>query len=144
MQPSRGAHPAPRRPPARPPRPPDTGERGTRVPESLDAQVGLYRSLLSGRRVLVVLDNAHDADQVRPLLPGAPGCLALVSSRSPLTGLAAAEGAHLLALDLLTAEECRELLAARLGAARVAAEAAAVDEIVVRCAGLPLALAVVA
>lgn len=120
------------------------GVPATRVPESLDAQVGLYRSLLSGRRVLVVLDNARDADQVRPLLPGAPGCLALVSSRSPLTGLAAAEGAHLLALGLLTAEECRELLAARLGAARVAAEAAAVDEIVVRCAGLPLALAVVA
>ncbi|MFF4505789.1 BTAD domain-containing putative transcriptional regulator [Streptomyces sp. NPDC001401] len=120
------------------------GVPAARVPESLDAQVGLYRSLLSGRRVLVVLDNARDADQVRPLLPGAPGCLALVSSRSPLTGLAAAEGAHLLALDLLTAEECRELLAARLGVARVAAEAAAVDEIVVRCAGLPLALAVVA
>ncbi|MEU6254461.1 BTAD domain-containing putative transcriptional regulator [Streptomyces sp. NPDC047043] len=120
------------------------GVPATRVPESLDAQVGLYRSLLSGRRVLVVLDNACDADQVRPLLPGAPGCLALVTSRSPLTGLAAAQGAHLLALDLLTAEECRDLLAARLGAARVAAEAAAVDEIVVRCAGLPLALAVVA
>ncbi|MFI8228357.1 AfsR/SARP family transcriptional regulator [Streptomyces sp. NPDC085900] len=120
------------------------GVPASRVPESLDAQVGLYRSLLSGRRVLVVLDNARDADQVRPLLPGAPGCLALVTSRAPLTGLAAAQGARLLALDLLGAEECRELLAARLGAARVAAEAAAVDEIVVRCAGLPLALAVVA
>ncbi|MER5448344.1 BTAD domain-containing putative transcriptional regulator [Streptomyces sp. NPDC002764] len=120
------------------------GVPASRVPESLDAQVGLYRSLLSGRRVLVLLDNARDADQVRPLLPGAPGCLALVTSRAPLTGLAAAQGAQLLALDLLGAEECRELLAARLGAARVAAEAAAVDEIVVRCAGLPLALAVVA
>ncbi|MFI6558990.1 AfsR/SARP family transcriptional regulator [Streptomyces sp. NPDC050534] len=135
------------------PLPPDRAVRGfldalgvpaTRVPESLDAQVGLYRSLLSGRRVLVVLDNARDADQVRPLLPAAAGCLALVTSRSPLTGLAVAEGAQLLALDLLGAEECRDMLAARLGAARVAAEAAAVDEIVVRCAGLPLALGVVA
>ncbi|MFD8817899.1 ATP-binding protein, partial [Streptomyces sp. NPDC059627] len=120
------------------------GVPAARVPESPDAQVGLYRSLLSGRRVLVVLDNARDADQARPLLPGAPGCLALVTSRAPLTGLAAAEGARLLALGLLGPEESRELLAARLGAARVAAEAAAVDEIVVRCAGLPLALAVVA
>ncbi|MFE7172657.1 BTAD domain-containing putative transcriptional regulator [Streptomyces sp. NPDC057616] len=135
------------------PLPPDRAVRGfldalgvpaSRVPESLDAQVGLYRSLLCGSRVLVVLDNARDADQVRPLLPAAPGCLALVTSRSPLTGLAVAEGAQLLALDLLSAEECRDMLAARLGAARVAAEAAAVDEIVVRCAGLPLALGVVA
>ncbi|MFF7475981.1 BTAD domain-containing putative transcriptional regulator [Streptomyces sp. NPDC008092] len=120
------------------------GVPAARVPESPDAQVGLYRSLLSGRRVLVVLDNARDADQVRPLLPGAPGCLALVTSRAPLTGLAAAEGARLLALGLLGAEESRDLLAARLGAARVAAESAAADEIVVRCAGLPLALAVAA
>ncbi|MFJ9541102.1 AfsR/SARP family transcriptional regulator [Streptomyces sp. NPDC101225] len=135
------------------PLPPDRAVRGfldalgvpaTRVPESPDAQVGLYRSLLCDRRVLIVLDNARDADQVRPLLPAAPGCLALVTSRSPLTGLAVADGAQLLALDLLGAEECRDLLAARLGAVRVAAEAAAVDEIVVRCAGLPLALGVVA
>ncbi|WP_406440866.1 tetratricopeptide repeat protein [Streptomyces sp. NBC_00631] len=120
------------------------GVPAARVPESPDAQAGLYRSLLAGRRVLVVLDNARDADQVRPLLPGAPGCLALVTSRAPLTGLAAAEGARLLALGPLGADESRELLAARMGAARVAAEAAAVDEIVVRCAGLALALAVVA
>ncbi|MFK0154474.1 AfsR/SARP family transcriptional regulator [Streptomyces sp. NPDC090493] len=120
------------------------GVPAARVPESPDAQVGLYRSLLSGRRVLVLLDNARDAGQARPLLPGAAGCLALVTSRAPLTGLAAAEGARLLALGPLGTEESRELLAARLGAARVAAEAAAVDETVVRCAGLPLALAVVA
>ncbi|MEU1513320.1 BTAD domain-containing putative transcriptional regulator [Streptomyces sp. NPDC005811] len=115
-----------------------------RVPQSLEAQTGLYRSLLAGRRVLVVLDNARDAAQVRPLLPGAPGCMALVTSRDRLTGLAAVEGADLLAVDLLTPAQARDLLTGRLGARRTAAEPAAVDEIVARCAGLPLALAIVA
>ena len=115
-----------------------------RIPNGLHAQVGLYRSLLTGRRVLVVLDNARDAAQVRPLLPGAPGCLALVTSRNRLAGLAATEGAHLLAVDLLTTDQARELLTGRLGARRTGAEPAAVDEIVTRCAGLPLALAIVA
>ncbi|MEU6228267.1 BTAD domain-containing putative transcriptional regulator [Streptomyces sp. NPDC047042] len=116
----------------------------SRIPAGLEAQSGLYRSLLAGRRVLVVLDNARDAEQVRPLLPGAPGCLALVTSRRALTGLAAAEGAHLLTLGLLGPGEARELLIGRLGADRVAAEHAAVREIVGRCVGLPLALAIVA
>ncbi|MFC8667311.1 BTAD domain-containing putative transcriptional regulator [Streptomyces sp. NPDC057199] len=115
-----------------------------RVPAGLEAQVGLYRSLLAGRRVLVVLDNARDAEQVRPLLPGAPGCLALVTSRNRLTSLVAVEGAQLLTVDLLARAEARDLLTGRLGADRVAAEPAAVEEIVARCAGLPLALAVVA
>ncbi|MER6562230.1 BTAD domain-containing putative transcriptional regulator [Streptomyces sp. NPDC001027] len=114
------------------------------IPRGVDAQAALYRSLLAGRRVLILLDNARDAGQVRPLLPGAPGCLALVTSRNRLTGLAVAEGASLLPLDLLDPAEARELLAVRLGSVRVAAEPAAVDEIVVQCAGLPLALAVVA
>ncbi|MFF7073765.1 AfsR/SARP family transcriptional regulator [Streptomyces pseudovenezuelae] len=114
------------------------------IPRGLDAQAALYRSLLAGRRVLILLDNARDAGQVRPLLPGAPGCLALVTSRNRLTGLAVAEGAHLLPLDLLGPAEARELLAVRLGPVRLATEPAAVDEIVVQCAGLPLALAVVA
>lgn len=116
----------------------------SRIPAGLEAQAGLYRSLLAGRRVLVVLDNARDAEQVRPLLPGAPGCLALVTSRRLLTGLAATEGAHLMTLGLLAPDEARELLAGRLGSDRTAAEPAAVREIVVRCAGLPLALAIVA
>jgi tetratricopeptide (TPR) repeat protein len=115
-----------------------------RIPVALDAQAGLYRSLLAGRRVLAVLDNARDVDQVRPLLPGTPGCLVVVTSRNQLTPLVAIEGAHLLTLDLLSVGEARELLARRLGAARVAAEPQAVDEIIERCARLPLALAIAA
>src|SRR5262249_17657587 len=65
-----------------------------RIPAELSAQTGLYRSLLAGRRVLVILDNARDVDQARPLLPGSPGCLVLVTSRSQLRGLIAVEGAH--------------------------------------------------
>jgi tetratricopeptide (TPR) repeat protein len=104
----------------------------------------MYRSLLAGRRVLVVLDNAADAGQVRALLPASPGCLALVTSRGMLTGLAVAEGARLLPLDLLTAAEARELLALRLGEERLAAEPEAVAALIELTAGLPLALAVVA
>ncbi|MEU3463647.1 BTAD domain-containing putative transcriptional regulator [Streptomyces sp. NPDC006733] len=115
-----------------------------RIPAGLEAQAGLYRSILADRRVLVVLDNARDAEQVRPLLPGASGCLALVTSRNRLTGLAATEGAQLLTVDLLAPGQARELLAGRLGARRVAEEPAAVEEIVARCAGLPLALAIAA
>ncbi|MEU5645936.1 AfsR/SARP family transcriptional regulator [Streptomyces milbemycinicus] len=115
-----------------------------RVPHGLDAQTALYRSLLAGRRFLVLLDNALDTQQVRPLLPGAPGCLVIVTSRDTLTGLVADHGAHPLSLCWLDAEEGRELLAARLGAARVAAEPQAAAEIVELCAGLPLALSCVA
>ena len=115
-----------------------------RVPATLEAQVGLYRSLLAGRRVLVLLDNASDAGQVRPLLPGAPGCVAVVTSRDQLAGLVTTAGAHPMTLDLPSADEARELLERRLGAARVAAESAAADEIIALCARLPLALAIVA
>ena len=105
---------------------------------------GLYRSVLAGRRVLIVLDNAADASQVRLLLPGSPGCLVIVTSRSSLAGLAAAEGAHPLRLGPLDDEQSSRLLAARLGAERVATEPAAVTELIARCGGLPLALAVMA
>ncbi|MGD0706123.1 MAG: DUF4062 domain-containing protein, partial [Trebonia sp.] len=76
-----------------------------RIPAGLDAQAGLYRSLLVGKRMLVLLDNARDVDQVRPLLPASPGCLVIVTSRSQLTSLVAAEGASPLTLDVLTDAE---------------------------------------
>ena len=78
------------------------GVPSARIPPDTDGQAALYRSLLVGRRMLIVLDNAQNAEQVRPLLPGSPGCLVLVTSRNRLTGLAAAEGAHLITLGVLT------------------------------------------
>jgi DNA-binding SARP family transcriptional activator/tetratricopeptide (TPR) repeat protein len=116
----------------------------SRIPSDVDGQVGLYRSTVAGRRLLVVLDNARDPDQVRPLLPGSPSCVVVVTSRSRMTGLAATEAARPLILDVLPDGEARDLLAARLGAERVVAEPDATDAIVARCAGLPLALAVAA
>jgi transcriptional regulator with XRE-family HTH domain/tetratricopeptide (TPR) repeat protein len=115
-----------------------------RMPVDLAGREALYRSRLAGRRLLIVLDNAGDPDQVRPLLPGAPGCLVLVTSRDRLPGLVAAEGAHPVDLDLLPQADARELLAGRVGAARVVAESTAAEEIVAACAGLPLALVVAA
>ena len=111
------------------------------VPSAVEAQSALLRTLLDGKRMLLLLDNAHDADQVRPLLPGSPGCLVLVTSRSQLTGLAV-EGARPVPLDVLDAREAAELVASRLGAERAEAESAAVAAIVEHSAGLPLALSV--
>ncbi|MEO3751541.1 BTAD domain-containing putative transcriptional regulator [Streptomyces sp. B6B3] len=115
-----------------------------RMPAGLDELSALFRSVLAGRRVLLVLDNARDEAQVRPLLPGAPGCLTVVTSRNQLPGLVAATGASQLSLEFFTPEDVRALLAHRLGADRLAAESAAVDEIATRSARLPLALALVA
>jgi tetratricopeptide (TPR) repeat protein/transcriptional regulator with XRE-family HTH domain len=115
-----------------------------RIPARLEAQTALYRSLLADTRTLVVLDNARDADQVRPLLPGGPGCMVLVTSRRKLTSLTAIEGAHQVSLDLLAHGEAYEVLARRLGTARAAAEREAVDELIGLCARLPLALGVAA
>lgn len=114
------------------------------IPAGIDAQAGLYRTRLTGTRTLVVLDNARDVDQVRPLIPGSPGTMVLATSRDQLAGLAVNEGAHLVRLDVLSDQEARRLLVHRLGAGRVAAEPEAVDGIVTACAGLPLALAIVA
>ncbi|WP_144122478.1 AfsR/SARP family transcriptional regulator [Catellatospora sichuanensis] len=115
-----------------------------RIPTSTDARTGLYRSLLASRRMLVVLDNARDADQVRPLLPGAGRCVVLVTSRDQLSSLVAAEGARPLTLDVLTAAESMSLLRSRLGADRVAAEPAATAEMIEATGRLPLALSMVA
>jgi tetratricopeptide (TPR) repeat protein/transcriptional regulator with XRE-family HTH domain len=115
-----------------------------RIPASPEARAALYRSLLAGKRVLIVLDNARDEQQVRPLLPASPGSLVLVTSRSQLGGMAAADGARLLTLDVLSHGEAVQLLAARLGHDRAAAQPGAVGEIADLCACLPLALAVAA
>jgi DNA-binding SARP family transcriptional activator/tetratricopeptide (TPR) repeat protein len=115
-----------------------------RMPADLAEQAALYRSRLAGKRILIVLDNARDADQVRPLLPGTPDCLVVVTSRTSLTGLVAVEGARAVALPLPSAAEARDLLARRLGQPRVAAEPAAVQRIIDACARLPIALAIAA
>jgi DNA-binding SARP family transcriptional activator/tetratricopeptide (TPR) repeat protein len=119
------------------------GVSADRMPPTLDAQVGLYRSLLNGKRMLVVLDNARDAEHASALLPGTPTALAVVTSRSQLTPLVAA-GARPVTLDLLSRVESRELLTRRLGRDRVTAEPDAVEEIIARCARLPLALSIAA
>jgi len=115
-----------------------------RIPPGADAQAALYRSLLAEQTMLIVLDNARDEQQVRPLLPASPASLVIITSRSQLAGLAAADGARLLNLDLLTQAEAVQLLTARLGAARAAAEPDAIDAIATLCAHLPLALAIAA
>jgi DNA-binding SARP family transcriptional activator len=103
-----------------------------------------FRSLLADRRVLVVLDNARSVEQVRPLLPGGSGCLALVTSRDRLGGLVARDGARRLTLDVLPADEAYTLLARLLGNDRVAGEPAATAQLAGACAYLPLALRIAA
>jgi len=117
------------------------GVPSSQIPVELDAQVGLYRSLLAGRRLLIVLDNASSPDQVRPLLPGAPGCLVLVTSRDELTGLVARDGAARLRLGLLSAADAAALLRTLLGPA---AAPATLAELATLCARLPLALRIAA
>jgi transcriptional regulator with XRE-family HTH domain/tetratricopeptide (TPR) repeat protein len=114
-----------------------------RVPHDTESLAALYRSLLADRKMLVLLDNAADVAQVRPLLPASPDCLVIVTSRRELSALAAREGALLVQLDVLSAAEANELLIARLGAARAAAEPWAVTELATLCARLPLALSVI-
>ncbi|MFI6272821.1 AfsR/SARP family transcriptional regulator [Micromonospora zamorensis] len=118
------------------------GVRPERVPLDVAGATAMYRSLLSGRRVLVVLDNARSAEEVRPLLPGGPGGLVLVTSRDRLTGLAARDGAHRLSLSVFTPDEAGTLLARLLGGDRVRNEPDAAVELAKACGYLPLALCI--
>ncbi|MPY62505.1 ATP-binding protein, partial [Streptomyces spongiae] len=113
------------------------------IPADLEAQLGLYRSLAADRRMLVVLDNARDADQVRPLLPGSATCMVVVTCRSHLGALTATHGSRCLALGALPDDEARQVLTRALGQDRTTAEPDAVDALLRRCAGLPLALGIV-
>jgi tetratricopeptide (TPR) repeat protein len=115
-----------------------------KIPYDVDAQAGLYRSLLAERRMLVVLDNAATPEQVRPLLPGSPTCMVIVTSRSRLSGLVARDGAHRLTLDVLPADDAVTLLRHAIGADRVDAEPEAAVELAQRCDYLPLALRIAA
>ncbi|MEU8390851.1 BTAD domain-containing putative transcriptional regulator [Micromonospora sp. NPDC048843] len=115
-----------------------------RMPRDPDTMASLYRTTVAGKRLLVVLDNARDAEQVRPLLPGSPDCLAIVTSRDQLIPLVVTESAQPVPLDLLSPGEARDMLVRRLGERQVAAEPAAADTIADRCARLPIALAIVA
>ena len=114
-----------------------------RIPADTEGLAALYRSLLAGRKMLVLLDNAADVAQVRPLLPASPRCLVVVTSRREMSALAVREGARLLSLDVLSEAEANELLTNRLGTDRARAEPAAITELATLCARLPLALSVI-
>src|SRR5215472_14982680 len=114
-----------------------------RFPADTERLAALYRSLLADRTMLVLLDNAADVAQVRPLLPASPRCLVIVTSRRELSALAAVEGARLLSLDVLPEREAIELLTARLGTDRADAEPDAITRLATLCARLPLALSVI-
>jgi DNA-binding SARP family transcriptional activator/tetratricopeptide (TPR) repeat protein len=114
------------------------------VPATVPAQTGLYRSVAAGKRILLVLDNARDTSQVAPLLPGGPACQVLITSRHQLTGIVTAHGALALNLDGLSSLEAWDLLVGHLGASRLTAEPTAAADLLTYCAGLPLAISIVA
>lgn len=117
------------------------GTADSAIPDSLEERSALYRSVLDGRRVLVLLDNARDAAQVRPLLPGTEGCAALVTSRVRMVDLA---GAHLIDLDVMSPEEALQLFTKIVGTERVAAERESALDVVAACGFLPLAIRIAA
>ncbi|MGS2640313.1 BTAD domain-containing putative transcriptional regulator [Streptosporangium sp. LJ11] len=110
------------------------------IPHEADERASMYRSILAGRRMLVVLDNAAKAEQVRPLLPGSSLCKVVITSRDSLRGLSVTHDVHTLTLDLLSPGEARTLLGAVLGEDRIRDEDEAVLELVRLCGHLPLAL----
>lgn len=114
------------------------------IPPGTDERAALLRTVVAGRRILMVLDNARDAAQVRPLLPGTAGCATLITSRRRLTGLAVSAGAHRVELGPMPATESVALLRTVIGASRSDAEPAAVDALADRCGHLPLALRIAA
>ena len=120
------------------------GADASQLPANPDELAAMYRSLLSGRRMLIVLDNAANADQVRPLLPGMPGCLAIVTSRNRLSGLVARDSAQRLTLDVLPPGEAIALIAQTAGAERIDADPAAASKLAQLCGWLPLALRITA
>ncbi|MFK8910556.1 BTAD domain-containing putative transcriptional regulator [Streptomyces sp. YS-3] len=111
------------------------------IPDSLEERAALFRSTLDGRRVLVLLDNARDAAQVRPLLPGTAGCAALVTSRIRMLDLA---GAYLVDLDVMSPEEALQLFTRIVGEERVGAERQSALDVVAACGFLPLAIRIAA
>ncbi|MCK7626762.1 helix-turn-helix domain-containing protein [Streptomyces sp. RS10V-4] len=115
-----------------------------RIPESVNGAAALFRSLAADRQLLVVLDNARDSEQVRPLLPGGRRCVTVVTSRHRLPGLIVTDTARPVAVDVLGPEDATMLLAEVLGAERVGAEPAAARRLAELCGGLPLALRVAA
>ncbi|SOD46070.1 DNA-binding transcriptional activator of the SARP family [Streptomyces sp. Ag82_G6-1] len=117
------------------------GTADSAIPDSLEERAALYRSVLAGRRVLVLLDNARDAAQVRPLLPGTDGCAALVTSRVRMLDLA---GAHLIDLDVMSPDEALALFTKIVGEERVASERKAALDVVAACGFLPLAIRIAA
>jgi DNA-binding SARP family transcriptional activator/Tfp pilus assembly protein PilF len=119
------------------------GVPGQDIPPETDERAARYRSLLAGRRVLVILDNAGTVEQVRPLLPGTPACTVVVTSRDSLAGLVARDGATRLDLDLLPLPDAVGLLRALIGA-RTDADPDAAATLAARCCRLPLALRVAA
>jgi DNA-binding SARP family transcriptional activator len=120
------------------------GTPANRIPATLEGRQALYRTLLAGQQVLILLDNARDPAHARPLLPGSPGAVTVITSRNDLTGLIAADGARPLALDVLAPGEARDVLTCRLGPDRIAAEPDAATELTRLCACLPLALVIIA